>query len=48
MKKIITEEQIKSLLQAIYQTNVTAQNFDAIAKLFNELPKLEDVPNPVN
>jgi len=40
MRKI-TEEQINALLQTIYQTNISAQTFDAVKKLFAELPKDE-------
>ena len=44
MKKI-TEEQIKVLLQTIYQTNITAQNFDAVQKFFKDLPEIiEETP----
>jgi len=39
--KNITNEQITAVLQAIYQTNISAQNFDAIKKLFAELPAKE-------
>jgi hypothetical protein len=40
--KTITQEQIVAVLQAIYNTNIPAQQFDAIKKLFNELPVVED------
>ena len=42
--KTIKIEQINAVLQAIYQTNISAANFDAIKKLFTELP---DVKQPV-
>jgi hypothetical protein len=37
MKKI-TEEQIRNILSAIYQTNIPAQTFDSIKSLFEKLP----------
>lgn len=37
--KLITQEKINSLLQAIYQTNISAQVFDAIKKMLIELPE---------
>ena len=43
MKKI-TQEQIVAVLQAIYNTNIPAQQFDAIKKLFNELPEEKEEP----
>lgn len=36
--KTITQEQIGTVLQAIYQTNISAQSFDALKKFFNDLP----------
>lgn len=42
MKQISTD-QIGTVLQAVYQTNIPAQTFDALKKLFAELP---DVPAP--
>jgi len=42
MKKQITAEQIEALLQVVYQTNISAQNFDAIKKLFVDLPEIKD------
>ena len=39
--KIISIEQINAILQAIYQTNVSAQAFDAIKKMLSELPDTE-------
>ena len=38
MQKLITTEQINAVLGTIYQTNVSASNFDAIKKFFNDLP----------
>lgn len=40
MKKI-SKEQISQILGVIYQTNITAQMFDAIRKLLEELPEAE-------
>ena len=42
MKKTITTQQIEGLLQAIYQTNIPVAQFDAIRKLFNELPEVKE------
>lgn len=36
--KIITQDQINVVLQTIYQTNISVSTFDAIKKLFSELP----------
>ncbi len=43
MKKITTQ-QIEGLLQVIYQTNISAQTFDAVKKLLVELPAVEVKP----
>ena len=40
--KQITTEQINAVLQVIYQTNISAQQFDAVKKMFADLPVLED------
>ena len=40
MKKI-TEQQIQAILQTVYTTNISAQTFDALKKLFAELPEVE-------
>lgn len=40
MKKI-TVEQIQAVLQAIYQTNISAKDFDAMKKFFETLPDVE-------
>ena len=40
--KNITTEQINAVLQAIYQTNISAANFDAIKKLFADLPEVKE------
>jgi soluble cytochrome b562 len=40
--KQIKIEQINAILQAIYQTNISAQNFDAIKKMFTELPDVKE------
>ncbi len=42
MKKI-SQKEIDALLQTIYQTNISAQQFDAIKQFFLGLPTLEDV-----
>lgn len=40
--KQITEEQINAILQAIYQTNISALTFDQIKKVFSELPEVKE------
>jgi anti-anti-sigma regulatory factor len=40
--KQIKIEQINAILQTIYQTNISAQNFDAIKKLFTELTDVKE------
>lgn len=40
MKQIKTEE-INAVLQVIYQTNISAQQFDAVKKMFEDLPEVE-------
>jgi len=40
--KNITTEQINAVLQVIYQTNISAANFDAIKKLFTDLPEVKE------
>lgn len=40
--KNITDQQIESILQTVYQTNIPAQIFDALKKLLLELPAVED------
>jgi hypothetical protein len=42
MSKVIKIEQINAILQAVYQTNISAQNFDVIKKLFTELPDVAE------
>jgi hypothetical protein len=42
MKKI-SSEQIANILQVIYVTNISAQTFDAVKKLFFDLPTIEEV-----
>lgn len=44
--KQISIEQINAVLNAIYQTNITAQNFDLVKKLFSELKDVEKVEIP--
>jgi hypothetical protein len=36
--KTITPEQINAVLQTVYQTNISAAQFDALKKFFSELP----------
>lgn len=36
--KNITQEQINMVLNTVYQTNISAQAFDALKKFFIELP----------
>lgn len=42
--KQITQEQIMQVLQTIYQTNISAKDFDIVKKFFNDLPVVEDKP----
>lgn len=42
--KIIKQEEINALLQTIYQTNISAQAFDAIKQLFDKLPNQDAKP----
>lgn len=47
MNKIITSEQINTVLNAIYQTNITARDFDAVKLFFAQLtPVPESKTNP--
>jgi hypothetical protein len=39
--KKIKESQIETILQTVYQTNISAQTFDALKKLLLELPEIE-------
>ncbi len=41
MKKIKIEE-INAVLQAIYQTSISAAQFDALKELFSKLPDVEE------
>lgn len=41
MKQIDTR-QIEAILQAVYQTNIPASQFDALRKLLSELPDGEE------
>jgi transposase-like protein len=36
--KNITTQQIEAILATVYQTNISAQTFDALRKLLSELP----------
>jgi hypothetical protein len=40
--KNITQDQIKAVLQTIYQTNITAQVFDQLSKFFQDLPEVKE------
>jgi hypothetical protein len=40
--KNITTNQIEELLKVIYQTNISAMQFDVIKKFFNELPVVKE------
>jgi hypothetical protein len=40
--KLISTQQLESLLQVIYQTNISAQTYDAIKKMFTELKDEEN------
>ena len=37
----ITNEQMGAILQTVYQTNISAAQFDALKKFLTELPALE-------
>lgn len=41
--KQITQDQINALLQRMYQTNMSAQIFDAVKKMLSELPEVKSV-----
>jgi hypothetical protein len=40
--KQISIEQINAVLRVIYQTNISVHNFDAIKKMFTELPDVKE------
>jgi hypothetical protein len=42
MKKIITQEEINAVLQTVYSTNISAQQFDALKKFFMDLPEVKE------
>ena len=46
--KIINQDQINAVLQAIYNTNISVSTFDAIKKLFSELPNETKETKPVD
>ena len=48
MKQIKIEE-INVVLEVVYKTNISAQNFDAIKHLFSNLPdvKVTDIPEGI-
>ena len=46
MNKIITEEQIKSILEEIVKLNAPVQSFLGIQKLFSSLTVVEDAKAP--
>lgn len=41
--KNITQDQIKQVLALVYQTNITASQFDSLKEFFAKLP---NVPEP--
>ena len=41
MNKNISESQINTVLQIIYTTNISAANFDAVKKFFQDLPEVK-------
>lgn len=43
MSKQITTEQINIVLQTVYATSISAANFDAIKKFFQDLPEVKEV-----
>jgi hypothetical protein len=43
--KTITTQQIEAVLQTVYQTNIPAQQFDALKKFFLELPEVKEAEN---
>ncbi len=42
MKYIITREQIQSIIDGVYETNISAKSFDYLKLLFNKLPELKE------
>lgn len=40
--KIITPQEIQVLLSEFYQTNISAQKFDAVKQFFFKLPDVEE------
>lgn len=42
MAKIITEEQIKAIVDAFWRLNTPVQDFEALRKLLSELPEAKD------
>jgi hypothetical protein len=40
--KTITQEQIKAVLQTIYNTNISAKDFNVVRKFFNDLPEVKE------
>jgi hypothetical protein len=43
--KQIKIEQIEAILATVYQTNISAQTFDALRKLLSELPEVIEPKN---
>ena len=41
--KLISQEQIQAILQTVYQTNISAKDFDAIKQFFAQLPEEKKV-----
>jgi len=42
MNKIIGEKEINAVLQTVYQTNISVSTFDALKKLFIDLPNAQE------
>lgn len=46
MKKIITQEQIESVMKSVLSTNITWLNGEALGKFFRDLPSVESEKQP--
>ena len=46
MNKILNDNDIATILQAVYQTNITAAQFDALKSFFDKLPPMPVVTPP--
>ncbi len=42
--KTITANQIEQVLAVVYQTNISAQQFDALKQFFSKLPEVKEEP----